>query len=87
MGDVIADLTNRLSAEPGYTYQDMAFYDLKIKMKLNPEDSEWVDATPDNFPEEGLTVLVDCPPGTSTNANDFIIGHMFSTTSERLGTT
>lgn len=36
-------------------------------------------ATADDFPEEGKVFTVDYPSGTSLEANDFVIAHMFAT--------
>ncbi len=36
-------------------------------------------ATADDFPEEGKVFTIDYPAGTSLEANDFVIAHMFAT--------
>ena len=36
-------------------------------------------ATADDFPEEGKVFTIDYPEGTSLEANDFVIAHMFAT--------
>lgn len=44
----------------------------------------WVPGTLDNFPEEGVTITMPYPAGTSMETQDFAVGHMFAEDSERL---
>ena len=73
---------------PGMVDNAVVFYD--VTMKINTATSEtpnWVDAKEENFPTEGITVTLDYPSGTSENIHEFVVAHMFSVTSSRLGTT
>lgn len=75
---IVAQLTSELSVIGNYgdfTYDRMSFYDLVLKVKVDSEPLR--DATADDFSEGGLTVTVPYPEGTSLEANDFAIAHMF----------
>ncbi len=75
---IVAQLTSELSvigSNGDFTYDRMRFYDLVLKVKVDSEPLR--DATADDFSEGGLTVTVPYPEGTSLEANDFAIAHMF----------
>lgn len=75
---IVAQLTAELSvigSNGDFTYDRMRFYDLVLKVKVDSEPLR--DATADDFSEGGLTVTVPYPEGTSLEANDFAIAHMF----------
>ncbi|MBR2038484.1 MAG: chitobiase/beta-hexosaminidase C-terminal domain-containing protein, partial [Lachnospiraceae bacterium] len=59
--------------------------DIKLQFSLN-QGSTWIDATEENFPEEGITTILPYPSGTGKDTHDFFVTHMFTTTSTRLGT-
>lgn len=65
-----------------YDIDNMEFYDVRLQFW---NGREWIDATGDNFPLEGITVTLPYPDGTDRNAHDFIVSHMFTVDSERLG--
>ena len=79
-----AELTKVLTQHPGYTYLNMAFYDITLQISLDGEN--WEDATVDNFPDEGITIVIPYPEGTGKDTHDFIAAHMFTASSERLHT-
>ncbi len=71
----------------GYTYQNIAYYDLQIQLCFDGTDKNFVKANADNFPEEGVEITVPVPKDTSTATHEFRVAHMFSETSDRLGIT
>lgn len=70
----------------GYTYQNIAYYDLNVKISFD-NGQKFVNATAENFPEEGVEITVPFPKDTGESTHDFRVAHMFSETSDRLGTT
>lgn len=82
---ITAVMTRRLTVQPGYTYQNMAFYDISIEISIDGE--EWVPATAENFPTQGITITIGYPEGTGRDTHNFIAAHMFTETSERLDIT
>lgn len=65
-----------------FGFEDIAFYDMRVTRKI---DGKWTKLTEKNFPEDGLTVTVDCPAGLSTESYDFAVSHMHAYDSDRLG--
>lgn len=65
-----------------FGFEDIAFYDIRVTRKI---DGKWTKLTEKNFPEDGLTVTVDCPAGLSTESYDFAVSHMHAYDSDRLG--
>ena len=58
-----------------------------VKLQISPDGGvTWADATEENFPAEGITIVLPYPEGTGKDTHDFVVTHMFSSTSERLGT-
>lgn len=78
------ELLHRITAEAGYTSQNAAFYDIKLLLSTDG-GSTWQDADEENFPAEGITILIPYPAGTGKDNYDFRVIHMFTVTSERLG--
>lgn len=65
-----------------YDIDNMEFYDVRLQFW---NGREWIDATEDNFPLEGIKVTLPYPDGTDRNTHDFIVSHMFTVDSDRLG--
>ena len=76
-------LTHVLTSMEGYTYQNMAFYDITIQ--VSADGVNWELATIDNFPRDGITITMPYPPGTGMSTHDFAVSHMFTANSGRLG--
>ncbi len=68
----------------GYTKENTTVSEVKLLISTDDGES-WFEATEDNFPTEGLKVTLDYPEGTNSSY-DFVVAHMFSTTSNKLGT-
>lgn len=84
ISDITAALSRVLTAHEGYTYQNIAYYDVAIE--VSSDRKTWREAKPEDFPQGGLSVTIPYPSGTTKNGNDFIAAHMFSTTDTDLGT-
>lgn len=78
------ELLRRITAEGGYTSQNADFYDIKLLLSTDG-GSTWQDADEENFPAEGITILIPYPAGTGKDNYDFMVTHMFTVTSEKLG--
>lgn len=76
---------SRVLLTGGYTAGKMAFYDVTLQYSTDGGVS-WVNATADNFPATGITVTLPYPEGTGKELQDFAVSHMFTVTSDRLGT-
>lgn len=82
---ITTQLTRLLTIQQGYTYLNMAFYD--VTLQISTDGVNWEDATVDNYPKEGLTVTLPYPGDTGKDTHDFVVSHMFTETSSRLGIT
>ena len=51
-------------------------YDVTLMVNIN--GAGWQAAGKDNFPADGLTITLPYPEGTSKDANDFIVCHLFT---------
>ncbi|MCD7748469.1 MAG: YDG domain-containing protein, partial [Oscillospiraceae bacterium] len=80
-----ADLSARVSISSTYMEGNVAYYDVKLQL-WNGTTGQWEDATEEDFPAEGITVTLPYPDGTD-NSYDFVVVHMFTETSSRLGIT
>lgn len=78
-------MTRILTSIEGYTYLNTAFYDISIQISV--DGVNWEKATVDNFPSNGVTITLPYPPGTGKNTHDFVVSHMFTESSNRLGIT
>ncbi|MGN0968564.1 MAG: S-layer homology domain-containing protein, partial [Oscillospiraceae bacterium] len=58
--------------------------DVELQVK-DPESGEWVAVAPNDFPAEGVEVLLPYPEGTGKNGFTFVITHMI-TAGEHAGT-
>ncbi|MCD8147700.1 MAG: hypothetical protein LUD84_10590, partial [Clostridiales bacterium] len=75
-------LISQVTVKAGYTKGNTAVYDVTLQYRV--DGGAWVDATEDNFPTTGITVTLPYPDGTDSSY-DFVVLHMFTVTSERLG--
>jgi len=66
----------------GYSIDNMEFYDVRLQYW---NGRAWIDVTAENFPLEGINVTLPYPKGTSPNTHDFLVSHMFTVDSERVG--
>ncbi|MCC8017351.1 MAG: hypothetical protein LIO39_01925, partial [Lachnospiraceae bacterium] len=83
--ELIADLISRVTIGTGYTADKALVYDVVLQYSTDGGIT-WITATVDNFPATGITVTIPYPEGTDSNY-EFVVEHMFTVTSERLGIT
>ncbi|WP_300685227.1 S-layer homology domain-containing protein, partial [Acutalibacter sp. 1XD8-36] len=79
------ELTKTLVTNTGYTETNAAHYDVTLQYSLDGGKS-WIPATEDNFPMAGITIVLPYPEGTGRSTHDFVVSHMFTATSAKLGT-
>ncbi|MCD8131050.1 MAG: hypothetical protein LUE16_07200, partial [Lachnospiraceae bacterium] len=77
-----AEMISRVTVGESYTEESTAVYD--VILQYLDSSGAWVNATEGNFPLTGITVTLPYPEGTDSSY-DFVVVHMFSVTSERLG--
>ncbi len=78
----------KITEQGGYSGKHMKFYDVKLKLTKD-NGKTWYDATENDFPVEGIVVefpYKDMGKGIGKDTHDFYVTHMYSITSERLGT-
>ena len=46
----------------------------------------WIEATKSNFPQGGIRIKLKYPNGTGKHTHDFVVTHMFTENSDKLGT-
>jgi LPXTG-motif cell wall-anchored protein len=84
---IIEELISRILATvTGYSAENMVHYDVTWQFSLDSGET-WIRAMEEHFPTEGITVILPYPEGTNARDYDFAVSHMFSVTSQRLGTT
>ena len=72
-------------AEQEIPTANIEVYDVRLQFSTD-EGKTWIDATKDNFPKEGITVVLPYPEGTNASSFNFVITHMF-TIGEKAGST
>lgn len=80
------ELTRIAVTHTGYTAENTIVSDVKLQFTTD-DGATWIDATEENFPSSGITIVLPYPEGTGKDTHDFVVTHMFTATSERLGTT
>lgn len=74
------------SADAPFNYLNMEYFDIKIQFSADGE-TDWVDATPENFPSEGVTVSLsdttlakhsETLKDVDKGDNVFLASHMFT---------
>lgn len=63
----------------GYTSENSKVYDAELWVSTDG-GKIWTVATEENFPQEGLTVTLPYPDGTSKDGYEFSVAHMFTHT-------
>ena len=89
--DTVEEITEELISKiltisTGFSRENMEHYDVALHFSLDGGES-WILATEENFPTEGITVVLPYPQGTNPREYDFVVSHMFTVSSQRLGTT
>ncbi len=74
-----------VDAVEGYTEEQTAVYEVELLVSVDG-GSTWYTATEENFPADGLTIILPYPDGTDKDSYDFVVTHMFTVTSSKLGT-
>ena len=69
----------------GYSKNNVEHYEVTLKYSLDG-GNEWVTAEENNFPQGGIRIKLKYPKGTGRHTHDFVVSHMFTTTSTKLGT-
>ena len=54
---------------------DIEVSDVELQMKV---DEGWVKVTAENFPEDGVTIILPYPAGTSGSTHNFEVAHLFT---------
>ncbi|MCD8323664.1 MAG: YDG domain-containing protein [Clostridiales bacterium] len=82
---VVEELTDVLLSDTKYSAENSATYDVSLMISTDGGVT-WIKATEENFPKAGITLIIPYPDGTNKDDYDFRLVHMFTVTSERLGT-
>ncbi len=61
--------------DSGIDKENIIIYDVALMLDTG---NGWEEASPDNFPQDGLTVELPYPEGTGERAQDFTICHLFT---------
>lgn len=78
--EVIEVLYDVISEETGYEANAKNTAVIDVKLMISTDGGEtWEEATKENFPEEGLTILLSYPEGTNGKDYDFTVAHMLTT--------
>lgn len=82
--EVVAQLTIA-AVQDGFEEETVEVRDVTLSYSVDGGNT-WIPATEENFPSEGITVALDLPAGTNATDYEFVVTHMFTVDSERLGT-
>ena len=66
-----------IEKQPGAITDQMALYDLKLFVSVD-DGAHWTEADENNFPKEGITVVLPYPEGTNKDDYTFMAAHMFT---------
>ncbi|MCD8045067.1 MAG: InlB B-repeat-containing protein [Clostridiales bacterium] len=77
--EIEATLTNILITSCGYPEENTIVYEV-VLMVSEDGGKTWVEASAENFPTGGLTIVLPYPEGTNGDDYDFAATHMFTTT-------
>ncbi len=69
-------VTDKNIAGKVFSVQNSAFFE--VTLQIVTQDNKWEDVTPQNFPKEGVNILVPYPEGTNAKDYDFVVSHMFT---------
>lgn len=61
----------------GHTRENTQVHEVTLMVSLD-SGKTWQKATAENFPEEGLEVLLPYPEGVDPDKHDFVVAHMFA---------
>lgn len=61
----------------GHTRENTQVHEVTLMVSLDGGKT-WQKATAENFPEEGLEVLLPYPEGVDPDKHDFVVAHMFA---------
>ncbi len=78
--DTIEKIVEKLSKvviENGHSSKNSVFYDVVLQT-LENNGTTWKTVTAENFPKEGVTLVIPYPEGTNRFGFDFIVTHMFT---------
>ncbi|MCD8333373.1 MAG: hypothetical protein LUB60_04520, partial [Clostridiales bacterium] len=86
--DTVEKITSELQSQlvtltEGYSAEDSVVYDVQLRILT---DGKWRDATEEDFPAEGIDVVITYPDGTGKNHHEYLLIHIFAATSARLNT-
>ncbi len=65
-------------ANENFLEESMKIEYMDIVLKIKNKDGVWEVATPENFPEEGIEVVIPYPAETNKDAFQFSVLHMFT---------
>ena len=77
-------LSRILLANDAFTDGNVTYYDVILQYSLDGGQT-WIAATAESFPTEGITLVLPYPEGTNAKEYEFLVSHMFTVTSNRLG--
>ena len=60
----------------GIAMENIVVYDVVLMMNIG--GTEWLPASKENFPKDGLTVTLPYPEGTGKDTHDFVVCHLFT---------
>lgn len=70
-------LEHAIEINSQYDERKSVLYDVELQVSKDG-GTTWDIATEDEFPEEGVTVTLDYPEGTTKKSHNFVITHMFT---------
>ena len=74
---IVDALLEKIIVEEGYSAENSIAYDIVLQISKN-EGKNWETVTAENFPKEGITLMIPYPAGTNGKDYDFMVTHMFT---------
>lgn len=76
----VEKIQTKLEAELTGVHDGVVFYDIALKV-WDSAANNWIEVTEENFPEDGVNVILEYPDGTDQK-DEFTILHMLTTADE-----
>lgn len=73
-----AMVSGTVAAKEHITAKNIKKEFMDVELKVQNESGDWETVTHENFPEEGITILLPYPEGTDMDTEGFAVSHMIS---------
>ena len=80
-----AMVNNTVAKDENISAKNIKTSFMDVELKVQNDSGDWETVTHENFPEEGISLLLPYPEGTDKETENFVVSHMISA-GEKAGT-